>query len=350
MEDSPILYSDPMEGARILYSKNGPSIQPGIENSNGRVKWFFPRGEIWRFKEGMAVVDEYIDMDGWFLTQSGVIDLSGNWLVGKKYNLIDNCGEGRFFASMEDEGDTYLLDALGNVIKQYNELTYIDEFSEGLAMMWRGASDLSPAQFAYINREGDEIIPSFSQIGIALELGKDGCSEGLIRFFREGKWGYIDKANQIVIPFIYEDGTRFGNNLAGVKLKDKFGFIDRNNNVRIPFVYEDVLPFSDGIARVKKNNKWGFIDTVGNTVVPFEFDDFGWISFCDNEIVFTKNGKYGVIDRNLVVRIPPLYESLYLIHKGLYHFRNGPICGVRDRTGNEITSEEIWGSEKYPIG
>jgi hypothetical protein len=105
-------------------------------------------------------------------------------------------------------------------------------------------------QQGIINVDGVVVIPiAYDAIGgyINVWLGDDNTavrdvsfSEGLLRVRNNGKWGFINTANQMVIPL----------------------------------GYDTVMNFEDGRAPVEKNGKWGYIDLSGTVVVPLEFTDF----------------------------------------------------------------------------
>lgn len=56
-----------------------------------------------------------------------------------------------------------------------------------------------------------------------------------------------------------------------VKRQGKWGFVDMSNKVMIQFIFDDARAFSQGIAGVKQDDKWGFIDLAGNLVIDFKF-------------------------------------------------------------------------------
>ena len=87
--------------------------------------------------------------------------------------------------------------------------------------------------------------------------------------FEDGKWGFVDKANQTVIPGKYDDAGSFTEGLAPVKLKGKWGFIDKAGKTVIPINYDEVgLWFTGGLVPVKLNGQWGIVDNTGKAIVP----------------------------------------------------------------------------------
>jgi len=68
---------------------------------------------------------------------------------------------------------------------------------------------------------------------------------------------------------------------VSVKLNGKMGFINTKNEVVIPFKYDDAFAFADnGFAKVELNGKWGLINEKGEVVIPLKYDN-AW-EFSDN--------------------------------------------------------------------
>ena len=150
---------------------------------------------------------------------------------------------------------------------------------------------------------------------------------------KNGKWGLIDKANNIHIPFEYDDYIGYaGNGLYRTSKNGKEGMIDEQNHVLIPFEYDDIEDFfsylkvmkdkkwglvaRDGYklalpcrydkiesankdyAVVRKGAKWGIVKVAVNeqVVIPFEYDELGM--FSEGLARAKKNGKWYTIDKN----------------------------------------------------
>jgi len=131
-----------------------------------------------------------------------------------------------------------------------------------------------------------------------------------------GKYGYTEEENgkgKLIIPYKYDDAKRdigFEEGLAAVKLNGKWGFIDKTDNVVIPFKYDYTNWFSEGVAGVQLNGKYGYIDKTDRVVIPFKYD---YVSgFFSNGVASVvclrdKHGKwkYGYIDiaDNVIIKI-----------------------------------------------
>src|SRR5438270_2727386 len=137
-------------------------------------------------------------------------------------------------------------------------------------------------------------------------------------FVRQGKSrtrfkvGYINLAGQVVVDPIFNDGTRFYEGLAAVKVKSLWGVI----NTRGDFVIQPTLwnwcRFHEGLASLaSRNGKYGVIDPAGNSVVEPKYDYVGPFS---GGLALVKVGewekaRYGFIDRIGARVIPPKFHG-----------------------------------------
>ena len=64
----------------------------------------------------------------------------------------------------------------------------------------------------------------------------------------------------------YDDIRKYNNDRACVERDGKFGYIDRDTEEVIPLIYDAAKDFSDGVALVCREGKWGCIDVDGNEV------------------------------------------------------------------------------------
>ena len=62
---------------------------------------------------------------------------------------------------------------------------------------------------------------------------------------------------------IFPENTLFASEKDG-----KWGFVDKNNNVKIDYQYDKVTELNElGFAGIKKDGKWGVIDKDGNIIL-----------------------------------------------------------------------------------
>ncbi|WP_028972662.1 WG repeat-containing protein [Spirochaeta cellobiosiphila] len=86
---------------------------------------------------------------------------------------------------------------------------------------------------------------------------------------KEGKYGYIDRTGQLVIPLLYTYGAPFSEGLALVRnTNGHTGYINVLGRTVIPFQYDEALPFNKGAALVTKDNKSLLINKKGDIIWP----------------------------------------------------------------------------------
>ncbi len=108
--------------------------------------------------------------------------------------------------------------------------------------------------------------------------------EGLAFYEDElGQCGYLDMDGNEVIRG-YESVGDFCEGIAAVKKNGKVGFIDKYNNVKIPFEYDTHCKWGNiylsyycrgGAIPVSKNGKWGLLDINGKKLTEFKYEAFG---------------------------------------------------------------------------
>jgi len=152
---------------------------------------------------------------------------------------------------------------------------------------------------------------------VSFERYNKKSKEGLYATRIDGKWGYTDKEDNVVIEPTYDYANPFNNGIAKVVRNNRWGFIDTNNVEIVPLVYDVILKSEDGLLPVYKDGKWGLIDSLNNQIVVPQYDflsSFGrWkyreSSFSDLAEVH-KDGKIGFIDRQGIEVIPPEYDEI----------------------------------------
>lgn len=97
-------------------------------------------------------------------------------------------------------------------------------------------------------------------------------SEGLAAFYKDGKYGFVDKFGYIIVAPTYDNYCDFTNGFASVDKDGLCGCIDKKGNLVIDCIYDYVGFFENGLAEVKKDEKWGYVDTKGNLVIDCIYD------------------------------------------------------------------------------
>lgn len=152
------------------------------------------------------------------------------------------------------------------------------------------------------------------------ELGESG----LAMVVKNGKVGFVDKDDKVVIPLIYdyESGRWYNDNyvskwdnqpLIRVKRNGKYGMINREGTEVVPVMYDKItqpeLYKLENVVRVKLNGKYGYVNGYNQTVVPIKYDALEEEFYNGHPAYAKLNGKYGFIDQNNNVVAPFKYDT-----------------------------------------
>jgi WG containing repeat len=152
------------------------------------------------------------------------------------------------------------------------------------------------------------------------------------------KWGYLDAAGNVVIPFRYMYAGDFIDGMARVRLGDRFFFVDHGGNQVTP-EFEAVFDFSEELAAVIVNGKGGYILRDGSFAIPPAYE--GVNGFSEGLAAVRIRRKLGYIDKSGAVVIKPEYDFAYPFNEGLAAvakttMSGSEVWGYIDKTGQQI--------------
>ena len=119
--------------------------------------------------------------------------------------------------------------------------------------------------------------------------------DSIVKFCRQGKWGYKDWKGNVLIQPVYDNAYAFHEDRACVEKDGVLGFIDKKNELVIDYKYDSATSFAEGLAAVSIGEKSGYIDKDGNEVLPMEFDVA--TGFEGGKAIVRQDGRWGVLDR-----------------------------------------------------
>ena len=158
----------------------------------------------------------------------------------------------------------------------------------------------------------------------------------------------------------YEKAWVFSEGLAAVMKDGKVGFVDANNKLVIPFrfdysdkcrTYEIGYLFHDGYCVMSnKDGKFGLIDISGNWVVEPEYDEL-WNAHKTGNRIVVNDGKHGVLDSCGNVVYPAEYFCIDIWEDGFVLTKDGRKW-QEDYEGNIVNPfviDGVNGYMKYPV-
>ncbi|MHB8833316.1 MAG: WG repeat-containing protein [Desulfobacteria bacterium] len=208
--------------------------------------------DVYAFNEDLAAVV----FDGY----CGFIDTEGHMVIPQKFKagakpMTHGFGEG--LASI-------CVDGLYGYISRSGEIvippfaTDAWRFSHGLASVRRGED------FYFIGRDGS---PPFGNL--CFRNADISFYEGLAAVAEKGsgKWGFINRQGNWMIPSLFEDAYGFSEGLSAVEVKGGLiGFIDCLGKIVIAPKWKLAGYFNKGIASVSDGHEWAYIDKFGKYI------------------------------------------------------------------------------------
>lgn len=188
---------------------------------------------------------------------------------------------------------------------------------------FEGHPEEKDGKFGYIDYDENVLIEfQYDYAGyFEGELARVGKGEVEFGMLRDGLYGFINTKGEMIIDYEYRDARDFHEGLAAVTHgeRDKYkilqnpawGYINPKNEVIIELQYEDAEDFSEGLAAVREgdilNQRWKYIDASGAVKIPGPFLKAD--PFHGGAAPVAKNGKWGFINPKGDLILPYEYEN-----------------------------------------
>ncbi len=284
------------------------------------------------FSSNLSSDDNYrylIECDGLY----GYIDMTGKVVVPLQYDKASEFNNGLAFT--EKSKDSSYIDICGNTVISLHskeKIYHASHFNDGIAQL------VYENKTVFIDQNGKTVLefPSANKSDPASMLNlvfpaSDNFTDGLllvksikdythlIRALCELPdsclYGYMNKQNDLIINFIFDDANSFNNGFAAVKKDNKWGAIRTDGTFLISPEYDYLSNFKNGYAIMRKDGKYGVINSYANTVVNPIFD---MISSYENGICIAKNDdKYQIISSGIKAYLSSDYDKVLPFKHGL---------------------------------
>ena len=278
--------------------------------------------EVGNFNDGLAPVKKKNKYNGSY--KYGYINREGTVIIPLEYDYVHD-----FFhdglVGVQKDNKMGFIDMKGNIVIPliYDYCFYfIDNFAE---------VKLKGETFK-IDKNGKRvgtgsILPQYSNSKV--------FHEGLASVSLNGKWGYIDQTDKVIIPIKYDEASAFSEGLATVRIGNKWGYVDKVGKEITPVKYDFVYDYSEDLAIVIINNKSGFIDKAGNEIISIKFDRV--YGFTDGLAAVKINNKWGFVDKIGTVKISIKYDDVYKnFSQGFAEVKQNGITFKIDKTGKKV--------------
>ena len=269
--------------------------------------------------------------------KDGLINRRGDSLTNFRYSRIALFGFKNFYAITELKKKE-ILNEQGNVISNKDfDISSNDFYPDSLIIYQEDVEGKKLKGVA--NLKGKIIVkPIYEEI---YSLDRE-----FYTVKKNNKWGFIDKTGKETIPIIYNMvGFNINDNLIPVQKGNKWGFINRKNEQKIPFDYDEAYAFKDNLAFVKKGNFYGCINKYNKIVVDIALEKTKFPFFTNKLALFTKEGRYGFINRKGKIQIPAIYEVAYPFTNGMAQVMLHGKVGYINSRGKEVIPikyKQLW--------
>lgn len=142
-----------------------------------------------------------------------------------------------------------------------------------------------------------ESLPVGDRVALLAEVEVEDAGayvDGLASVKVGGRWGYMDRMGQLIIPPQFEEAGWFSGGAAAVKRDGRWGYIDRTGRLFVEPQFDQASSFSRGLAPVKVGDLWGYVDRTGRMVIAPQFEIA--YPFWDTITAARLGGRWVVID------------------------------------------------------
>lgn len=178
-------------------------------------------------------------------------------VAGEKYKFINKFGDTVYEcenATNFNNGYAFvknknwkLVDTNFNIIEEYSwKDMKKDVFNEGII---NGKAIIKKDLFYIYDLKKKEYSKGYDDI--------DFYYNDLIAVKKNGKWGYIDESENLIIKNVFEHAKSFTKGIGIIKLRGKYKGINRKGKEIINGEFDNILKFNnEGISFINKKGKW----------------------------------------------------------------------------------------------
>lgn len=263
-----------------------------------------------------------------FKGKYGIVTTDENWLLAPQPNPVRLVNHERYLE--QQPGNIFLKSFTGDII--YFTPNPVQVYPDYLA-------EAHPNNIIKkVDWSGVEIKFDFD-LSIGSSEEKTGTSnlnsfhDGLQLFEGQGKFGFRDTRNRLIIPNRYDSAKNFSEQRAAFKLLGKWGYLDTNDKIIVNPTFDFAGDFVAGHAIVIKQKKFGLIDKTGAIRIDLQYDSI--IRQAQNLFIY-QNRKIGLAAEDGRMLVQPRYDALKIMPNHQLHVKLNESYGIISMDGLNI--------------
>jgi hypothetical protein len=245
--------------------------------------------EVGNFKQDLVVVRYH--------GQSGVINKKNNWVVLPQNGEIIIINSQTYLSK---EGKSTRLMNIGGELIYFtdNQLTVQNDVL--LESFIDGRKQLISLEGTFLS---DKHLPHLHAYDNMKYL-----EDELIAVKRNGKYGFIDRANVLHITNRYDDVGQYNKEGTPIKLLGKWGMINSKEKITVQPIYDSIAQSVEGVSIVEQDDLLGLINQSGVELLRPEYTEIKRLE--NGEYLVKRDGKCGLVDQNGKLLVNTKYDEL----------------------------------------
>jgi hypothetical protein len=303
--------NEALEHQKIIEDYNAPQYKWGYLNEAGQLSIADKYDDLREFNEGFAA---YCKGGLW-----GYIDSKGNEKIPARYRTVKTYSEG--IGVVQDlNGHFHLLHSNGNTIADSLRYDDISKFQEGKSVVNRGYL------YGFIDKSAKVVIePTYHSARSFVD--------GLAMVQIDNSFGFIDHDNHTIIPIQYDKIWYPKEEMIRFKKNGKYGYIDLSSKKEVYSGFASASNYQNDFAVVNDGNNYLLINKKGNKKpLPYNYVETGG----EGKWIYSADDRFGVLDNNGEVLCLPQYDLLMRYRDGRAGFALDDAWGYLDETGSII--------------
>jgi len=236
----------------------------------------------------------------------GVITEAGKVLLPADYDCVE------LYEFGEDDVEIRAIDHPAG--------TPSDETNRCLGGRWRhfrkDGTPVFPDVYAYVDPLLDR------RLARAVKKGACDTSGNC----QDGRWGVLDRAGKVVIPFAWDWVAEPGEKATAVVRDRKWGLLDASFKEVVAPAF-DMIHVDKDAVRFQSGGRWGVMDFAGKVLVPSRYEAL--LPYAGGAARFLEGGKWGLLAADGKALVAATHVGIGLLKMGARVFASAGKCKIR---------------------